>query len=236
MITHSDVFNNDTLNIFTDASVYSEDRKWFASCPGAICIIGNTIIDSNQFIVYDSTNNEGEIKAIRLGIYFALKYRDKVKQINLFSDSSICIQGLNNWIYNWVNNIGRNGVLFTNSNKPVANQEIIKSIVSDIVSHDLHINFYHVKGHVDIRKDEDIYHAIKVFKTSNGLDIDYKLAKQISYYNNTVDINTRNLLCNSNIISNTEMEKVIKRNINIKNLMKKFEENTRRNKYGSEII
>ena len=82
----------------------------------------------------------------------------------------------------------------------------------------------------------EFLNAKKKFKTSNSLDIDYKLAKQISYYNNTVDINTRNLLCNSNIITNTEMEKVIKRNINIKKLMKKFEENTRRNKYGSEII
>ena len=233
MIKYNDIFNDYTLNIFTDASVYSEDKKWFASCPGAVCVIGNTIIDRHQYIVCDSTNNEGEIMAIRLGVYFALKYRNNVRQINLFSDSKICIQGLTNWIYSWVNNINSNGSLYTNSNKPVANQEIIKSIISDIVSNDLHINFFHVKGHVDIRKDSDIYHAMKVFKVSNGLDIEYKLAKQISYYNNSVDISTRNLLYQNHISTNTTSTNVIRRDIDIKNIINQYRDNTRRNQYGS---
>ena len=237
MLRHEDIFNDYTLNIFTDASIYTEDKRWFASCPGAISIIGNTIIDRHEFIVNGSTNNEGEILAIRLGIYFALKYRDRVKQINLFSDSNICIQGLNNWIYSWVNNVNKNGILFTNSNKPVANQEIIKCIISDIVRNNLQINFYHVKGHVDIRNDGNIYHAMKVFNTSNGIDIDYKLAKQISYYNNNVDINTRNLLYASTINSNTETITAIKRDVNLKNIINQYKNNTQRNDmYGSKII
>ena len=49
MLRHEDIFNDYTLNIFTDASIYTEDKRWFASCPGAISIIGNTIIDRRNF-------------------------------------------------------------------------------------------------------------------------------------------------------------------------------------------
>lgn len=177
IIRYNDVFNPSTLNIFTDASVVirkNNNNYYFISCPGAVAVAtdnnGNTaIIDYIDTILYNCTNNEGEIRAIRLGLMLANKYKGIYSQINLFSDSNICVQGLNQWIYNWVNNIKSDGLMYGSSKKPVLNQDVFTRIIDDIVSNGIFINFFHLRGHIDISNQDKLTISFIDFIQTNNL-------------------------------------------------------------------
>lgn len=190
MLHYSDIFNPDTLNIFTDASIKKISDETLG-CPGAVCVItyqngSNDVLDMSYYVERYATNNSSEIKAISLGIAKALQYRHRFKNINLFSDSRICIQGLREWIFNWVNCINNN-VMCNSSGEPVANQNTFASIVHTILSNNLRINFYHQKGHVSINSKSSVDKAMKVFYDVNRLDIGTELMVILSNYNNLVD-------------------------------------------------
>jgi len=193
-----EIFNPNTLNIFTDASVKIVGN-YFIACPGAIAVttFNNAPYICNQqaYLSYDSTNNSGEIQAVRLGLYLANLYKYRYNRINLFADSNICISGLNTWLDSWVKNAKR-GILINSSNKVVENQETFKNIIDDIITNQLYINFYHQKGHVESNKKESVDNAIKVFKTINKLNPSTDLINTISNYNNYVDVMTKNYLDN----------------------------------------
>lgn len=190
MLQYKDIFNPETLNIFTDASIKKIGDETLG-CPGVVCVItyyngSNDILDTAYYVERYATNNSSEIKAISLGVAKALQYRHRFKTINLFSDSRICIQGLREWIFNWVNCIN-NGMMCSSSGEPVANQNTFASIVHTILANDLKINFYHQKGHVSINSKSSVDKAMKVFYDVNRLDIGMELMVILSNYNNFVD-------------------------------------------------
>jgi ribonuclease HI len=174
---YEDIFNDYTLNIFTDASILQLPGEHIG-CPGVI--LAMTKYGKQYEIPYDykilrnSTNNESEITAILMGVYAGLKLRNEFRTINLFSDSRICIQGLKYWIFNWVNNI-RDNKIISSSHKEVANQQIILQIIYTIIENNLRINLYHQKGHVTLDSDSQ-ENAKKVFKETNFIteDVDRK--------------------------------------------------------------
>ncbi|MGL5751471.1 MAG: RNase H family protein [Paraclostridium sp.] len=198
ILKHSDIFNPGTLNIFTDASIKSYNGETIG-CPGAIVVETNdkyiqNIINIDSYIIRHSTNNNSEISAINLGIDNALKYRDQYHTINLFSDSNICVQGLTDWIFNWVNCVS-GGLMYGSSGTPVANQHIFLSIIYKIVNNNLNINIYHQKGHVNILKPESILKAQKSMMNTNKLsDIELALVENVSIYNDAIDLHTKDHL------------------------------------------
>lgn len=202
-IHFSDLFNPSTLNIFTDASVSTLPDGTILSSPGAVCVItddnGDTYIleeDFNQsHIMVESTNNDGEIRAVGLGVYYAIKYKDAYRNINLFSDSNICIQGLTNWIFNWIKCKDQNDRLYNSSGKQVGNQDVISSLVNTIIEQKLNMNFYHQKGHIK-NSDESYDKCFKDFLTTNNLshNLDIDIITCIATYNNYVDIQTKKVL------------------------------------------
>ena len=84
MIKYTDIFNDKTLNIFTDASVYKTQNETLGA-PGYVAVIGENIVDERSIILRESTNNESELYAIFMAIQFALLNRDKVQVINIHS-------------------------------------------------------------------------------------------------------------------------------------------------------
>ena len=126
--------NSNTLNIFTDASIKQVGQET-VGCAGAFCVAGKdrTIINQTNRILRYATNNSSEITAVKLGIDLAIDYRNDFDTINLFSDSKICIYGLREWIFNWIDNMS-NGVLYNSSNTEVANQEMFKKIIN-LITH-----------------------------------------------------------------------------------------------------
>lgn len=198
MIMDLPKFNDETLNIFTDASVTQLGDEYIG-CSGAVAYTGTydrlQKIDELYTINRHSTNNDSEIKAIYLGIQLALKYKGQVKTINLFSDSRICIFGLREWIYNWVQKSGEGPTLISSSNTPVSNQQDILTCIYTIIQYDLQINLYHQKGHVENQNQLNL--AIKVFKRSNNIGyryITHEYMATICSCNSYVDNATRELL------------------------------------------
>lgn len=197
-----DIFRDNVVNIFTDASVLKTSQGETISCGGAIIVLGDeSETHHNVEVLRDSTNNQGEIMAINIGIDFAIKITNfhrnaglHVPEINLFSDSKISVCGLRQWIFNWIN-CSSGGVMYSSSGNPVANQDIYKSIIYKIVNNNININLYHQKGHVIENQDKSVINAQRVFNESNGTKVNnLDLIRRLSYYNNMIDVITRNCL------------------------------------------
>lgn len=191
MIHFNQIFNEKTLNIFTDASMRTIKNE-IVGAPGYVAVIGNNIVYEDIRILRESTNSESELYAIYMAIQYALLNRDKVQVINIFSDSQFAVYGLREWIFSWMNNI-RNDRLYNSSKKEVAHQTIFMSIIYTILQYNLQISFYHNRGHFTETKIDEFR---KLFRKHNFLsdDIDIETAHMIMKYNDRVDNNTRNKL------------------------------------------
>lgn len=188
MIRFNEVFNDNTLNIFTDASTLVKDNETIG-CGGYVAVIGREEVYRDRQILRNSTNNESELYAIYMAIQYALMNRNRVKMINIFSDSQFAIFGLREWIFNWVNNI-KNDRLYNSSNKIVSNQKIFMAIIYTILENNLYVNFYHNRGHFTTSKTNRF---IELFTKHNFLNdyIDRGIAFNIIKYNNIIDNYTR---------------------------------------------
>lgn len=178
--------NDYTVNIFCDASMHNTD-----GCYGAIVFRNGQVLESIYRVCKDTTNNNAEIKAIRLSVYLALKYKlAGIPVINIFSDSQISVYGIRDRIYRyrvWGDQ------LMTANNTPVANQSIFIEIVRLFVDYNLtNVYIYHQKGHVKINNIESLLNAKRVFKNSNGVKEDVSLGfiEYISMGNDMVDVRT----------------------------------------------
>lgn len=192
MIKYNEIFNDKTLNIFTDASVLKTEKETIGA-PGYVAVIDQSIVDQRNMILRESTNNESELYAIYMAIQYALQNRDKVEVINIFSDSQFSVYGLREWIFSWLNNI-KGDRLYNSSGKEVANQKIFMNIIYTILDNDLKVSFYHNRGHFIFPKDTERF--AKLFTKHNFLNdyIDNVAVCLIIHFNDIVDNNTRTLL------------------------------------------
>ena len=194
---NSDIFTPDAINIFTDASILKINSVETIGCAGCVLVFGE-LIDKNiqeyYQIIRNTTSNNSEIKAIRLGIQNVLKYKNQYNKIRLFSDSQISIFGIRDRIFNWKY---INGTYIGTEGTPIKNQNIFLEIVYTILENNLNIEFYHQKGHVTYTP-RSINDAMHVFIASNNIReyVDESFIKQISIFNNMVDNNSRNYLDN----------------------------------------
>lgn len=181
------------LNIFTDASITTTIHEETIGCAGAICLENNNLCKFR--VLRDSTNNISEITAVRLAIELALENRDNFDIVNIWADSQWAIFGLTKWIRSWMNNM-YDGIMYNSSGERVKNQQIFLSIIKLIAENNLRVNFYHIKGHVDVNNIGSIAHAVSVFNKSNGCSISRDKMYIAANMNNMVDNQTRNILKN----------------------------------------
>ena len=190
--------------LFTDAASFNNGKKDPSmpqhSYSGAILTYNGEIIKKFGHFNPNTTNNYGEIYAIYYGLKSSLNYlKDEgisdIK-IDLYSDSEICVRGLNEWIFSWKRNSDSNGVWHKSSNEVVSNQEIFKKIDKILNNNDIKpifknksipksIRIFHIKGHV--KSDKDFEKAIKTFKRVNGIDVPKYILKFLVNMNNEVD-------------------------------------------------
>ena len=186
----NDIFNEESINIFTDASIYQLPSREYMGAPGYLVVHNNAVIENGCYITDNTTNNNSEIKAIRMGVQAALKYKGLYPKIRLFSDSQLCVFGLREWIYKW--RADKTGsILLSSSGTPVANQDIFLEIANYIVMNNLEIELFHQRGHIALTSPDSVIKATDDFNKFNGCDADIELVKQLSYYNNMVDDITR---------------------------------------------
>lgn len=188
MIYKEDIFNNKSINVFTDASITKIGRE-FIGCAGMVLINDNNIYDKYE-IIRHTTNNNSEIKAIRMAVYELLKYKNSGKILRIFSDSQISIFGIRNRIFNWEE---CDAGILAGSAGVIKNQEIFLDILYTILNNKLHVEFYHQSGHVKYN-EKSLIDARKVFMASNGIreEVDLRAIKELAYYNNWVDVKSRN--------------------------------------------
>lgn len=200
------------LNIFTDASKI--DKKGIVS-PGFIAVTTindqDVVVGQNAIILENSTNNNGEIRAISLALYYAALNKDNYSCINIFADSQLCINTLREWIYGWMrmpqyDPETKEKILCTNSGTPVANQSEIIGCLRTILMNNLNVCLYHVKGHVT-STDASLNNARETFINSNYFspeNISIDDIQYISMYNNSVDRYTTSILENYEPKNNIE--------------------------------
>ena len=101
---NNDIFTPDAINIFTDASIKKLNSGETIGCAGCVLIFGELVyrnIQEEYQIIRNTTSNNSEIKAVRLGIHNVLRYKNQYRKIRLFSDSQISIFGIRERIFNW---------------------------------------------------------------------------------------------------------------------------------------
>jgi len=187
--------NNHNLNIFTDASVKNKSRNIFDVCYGAVAVCNDDIIDEVFRINTNSTVNEGEAKGILYGLFLALKYRERFKVINIFSDSLISVNNINIGVYKWYSIDEQ--LCRTNGDPVVKNSSVYLQILDIISRNNLRVNIYHIKGHINPNKQKDLYKGITTFiKSNNILDRDWEFSfiKYLSKWNDYVDNKSRLIL------------------------------------------
>jgi ribonuclease HI len=201
MIKSEMMFNHNTLNIFTDASITKTPEGETVGCAGCYVVSGDNatsvnLIEIDTRIVRWSTSNNSEIHAVKLGVEKALQYGSNYKVINLISDSKLCIYGLREWVFNWIRDSKGLDYLVGSTNQEVANQEVILQIIYMILDNNLSINLYHQNGHVKVNDPRSLAEAKKTFIESNFLrhDVDMNLIRNISIANDAIDKFTRNTL------------------------------------------
>ena len=196
------IFTPNSLNIFTDASIkklHTGETIGSAGCLVVIDVLEERKTWAEYRIFRNTTNNNSELKAILLGVQNAIRFRREYgrpnnRTIRLFSDSQISIFGLRDRIFNWG---FRDNSYIGYDNKPIKNQDVILEIINTIIDNDIHIDFYHQKGHVSYN-NESLNNAMHVFSVSNNIreNIDIDFIKQISKFSNDVDTLTRDSLKN----------------------------------------
>lgn len=183
------------VNTYTDASITKDDMGNFISCAGYVTTFHGDIIDSGTKIVYNTTNNYGEILAIYMGIQSLLSFKDYDAFLNLFSDSRISVVGLKEWIYGWLKNMNPKTLMLINSSGlNVANQEIFCNIVNYIVQNNTHLSIYHQRGHQNPANVKDMEVVRKSFIETNNTEITDDIIREICYYNDMVDRITKEKL------------------------------------------
>ena len=188
--------NENTINIFSDASITGKPGK-FTGCYGVVAVVGDNIIDQTYKIVSHTTNNNSEIKGIRAALDIAMKYKDIYPYINIFSDSLISINGIRDYINKWIIN-PQNGMLYSRTNKMVANQEIFIEnyrILKELQLSSSIITLYHQAAHID-NNYNSLLKAADSFKKSNLIKgkIDLNFIRYICTWNNYVDTTSRSML------------------------------------------
>lgn len=196
--------NDETFNIFTDASIIHRkikyagtDYLYYFGSPGAEVYLGNKIISTHYNILPNCTNNQSEITAIKYGIDIGCQLTNLygIKNINIFSDSKICIYGIREWIFNWIKNMN-NGVLYNTSGTMVSNQLQFISIIKSILYYNKSIRFYHIRGHFNSDKFSEKKKFNESFMKENHINmhLDERLIDFFIKANNSVDTTTRNEL------------------------------------------
>lgn len=184
------------LEICADASTKTYSNKRVFGCSGVIEI---NSMQEEYLISPDSTNNRSELLAVYLGCKLAKKLveqygKENIEDIILYSDSQFSIFGLTRWMDDWILSSANDGIMYSSSGKAVSHQELFKMIIIYLMSNHLKIHMRHQLGHVNINSEYMLAKANRLFKTSNGYFLKPEDIYKISYYNNYIDMSTRNKL------------------------------------------
>ena len=76
---------SDAINVYTDASL-TKVQGITSTCAGFCTVYHGKMIDKGHQILYNTTNNFGEVYALYMGVQSLLRHAWMDKLLNLFSD------------------------------------------------------------------------------------------------------------------------------------------------------
>lgn len=188
----SDLFNDESICIFTDSS-FKQNPKYgkhtaIGTTAPAYCVYRNDMCIEQGFqILHDSTSQQGELYAMLLGVIASYKYKN-FPHIRIFADNQNAVFSIREWIFNWVTQTN-NGQKVLGEDGRINNQSYIMDIIYTIISNQIYLELYHVKGHVDIKKYNMVKESKELFQRSNPFcgTVDDALIYQLAMGNNAVD-------------------------------------------------
>lgn len=147
------------INIYTDGACSGNQHDENYGGWGAILEYGK-----HKKEIYggekNTTNNRMELTAVAKALE-ALKQNDL--HINIFSDSSYLVECFTKkWYVKWKQNGWK-----TSQKTPVENKELWQQILNLIENHSA-VNFYRVKGHINLNNSAQIEKWFQKFKSWNG--------------------------------------------------------------------
>jgi len=152
------------IRVFTDGGGFKKPDKKFIAVSSYIfykndeCVIGEGIIFENK------TNNFAEIYAIYEALKVINNYLkiNKIKTYNIevYTDSLLCLKSLTIWIYNWQKK-SIDGILYTSVGTEVANQEIIIKAFR-ILKKLKNTHIYHINSHKPKNKLPEQYNHLLI--------------------------------------------------------------------------
>ena len=197
-----DIYRDDTLNIFSDAStrnMYTADGDIIGyTGHGAIAACKYNIIN-NIIRVHIGSSQVGELYALRNALELAYYYKDYYATINIFSDSLYAVKSITSYWFSWIleentyskpNKTGKDKIV----KHPDLIHEMLLLLYEIKLGHNL--NIYHQSGHVDTSKVKMVERAAGTFSRFNNIPYlpDANFMCYISSFNNLIDQMTRDFL------------------------------------------
>lgn len=208
----SQFYNDDTLNIFSDASFIGGfyDNKKSGKGKGCYCCIAvckDNIIDEQIAISSHSTVPESELKGIRRALSFANQYKSQYKFINIFSDSLYSVNAINHY----ARECYRYSADTANINLILETYHIYRELLD---YPNCMVTIFHQSGHIATSSLNSVKEAGAKFMRFNNFrgQNDLNFIRYISTYNDKVDNLSRSYLRQH---KDLEIENPIVFNINL---------------------
>lgn len=133
------------VELYVDGAASLNGQEGAIAGWGWCLLINDEKIAENSGWIDGGTNNQGELQSIIEGLCFIYENAKNLKHpITVYSDSSYCIKGITEWIFNWKKyNWSRN----SQGTSILKNKEYWQKL--DEISQKLNITWKWVKGHTD---------------------------------------------------------------------------------------
>ena len=146
----------DEVHAYTDGSASLRRGRWGAGC-------GVWFGEGSNFNVSaippgKQTNNRAELVAIILAVRKAMAWPEKFRLLVVFSDSQLCIRGINEWLPLWkADGWTRRGNNLENADM----WRVMDRVLSALEDFDIDAEFRHVPAHVGVYGNERADRLIK---------------------------------------------------------------------------
>ena len=139
----------DELHVYTDGSAAAKHGLWKAGC--GVWFSDGSNDNISTYVPGKQTVNRAELTAICLAVRKSMKKLSADRKLIVFSDSRICIDGINMWMRYWKQNA------WTRDGRPLKNSDLWKvldSAIADLKNAGFSAVFKHIPAHVGIYGNE----------------------------------------------------------------------------------
>jgi len=155
------MLESEIIEIYTDGSYFRKNNKVYCGY-GIYFPNGEYKSISRKFTHEPITNNRAELYSILKSIILSNIINDKrkdnkIKEINIYSDSEYSVKSINIWYKNWIK-----------TNKKYENKDIIDEIIDHKNHAPFKVNLIHVRAHTGNKDKHSINNDIVDKLAKNG--------------------------------------------------------------------